>query len=79
MLFRKNIDPACLYCTHSGPISDDQVICTRQGVVPAEYHCRRFRYDPLRRIPPAPAAPDFSEFDGADFSLGEELEDGELL
>ena len=79
MLFHKSIDPACSYCAHGGDISEDQVICTRQGVVPATYHCKHFRYDPLRRVPPTPAAPDFSQFEDVDFSLGEALEPDSAL
>ena len=74
MLFRKSIEPSCAYCARGGTISEDQVICTRQGVVPAVYHCRHFRYDPLRRVPPAPATLDFSQYAQVDFTLGEEAD-----
>ena len=37
------------------PLSEDQVACRKYGVVSGGFHCRRFRYDPLRRIPPKPA------------------------
>ena len=76
MLFRKAIEPSCAYCARGGAINEDQVICTRQGVVPAVYHCRHFRYDPLRRTPPVPAVLDFSEYEQVDFTLGEEAEPG---
>lgn len=76
MLFRKAIEPSCAYCARGGTINEDQVICTRQGVVPAVYHCRHFRYDPLRRVPPAPAVLDFSEYAEVDFTLGEDPESG---
>ena len=41
----------------------------KRGVVPVEHACRAFRYDPLKRVPPRPSAPDFSRFEGEDFSL----------
>ena len=38
------------------------------GVVPSDHHCRRFRYDPLRRIPGRPAVKKADNGD-ADYSL----------
>ena len=32
MLFRKNIEPRCLYCAHGSAISEREVICRRKGV-----------------------------------------------
>lgn len=69
MLFRKKIDRRCAYCQFGGKISDEQVICQKCGVVPASHQCRRFRYDPLKRVPPKPLAPDFSKYDEKDYSL----------
>ena len=69
MLFRKKIDRYCTYCKFSGKVNDDQVICQKCGVVPASHQCRRFRYDPLKRVPPKTAAQDFSKYDHKDFSL----------
>lgn len=68
MLFRKKIEPACAYCAFGGDISPQQVICQRKGVVPADHHCAHFRYDPLRRVPPTPAEPDFDQFTDQDFA-----------
>ena len=31
--------------------------------------CRAFRYDPLKRVPPKPAATSFEKFRDEDFSL----------
>ena len=69
MLFRKKIDRCCTYCMFAGKIDDDTVICQKCGIVPASHHCRRFRYDPLKRIPPRPKAQDFSKYDEKDYSL----------
>ena len=44
-------------------------MCIKKGVVPAGYSCRSFKYDPLKRVPPRPAAPDFSRLKDEDFSL----------
>lgn len=69
MLFRKSIDPRCTYCAHSVTLDEESIICPKKGVMPATGHCRGFRYDPLKRIPPRPAAPDFSKLKDEDFTL----------
>ncbi|MEI3090490.1 MAG: hypothetical protein V8T01_11275 [Oscillospiraceae bacterium] len=51
MLFRKKIDRYCTYCQFSGKVDEDSVICQFCGIVPCTHHCRRFRYDPLKRVP----------------------------
>ena len=48
----------------------ERILCRRRGVVDGADHCRAFRYDPLRRIPPKPAALR-GHFTDADFSLGD--------
>ena len=67
MLFRKNIERYCSYCQFAGRIDDRTMICRLCGVVPCEHRCRRFRYDPLKRVPPRPQKARAS--DGADYSL----------
>lgn len=69
MLFRKHIEPRCAYCAHSAPAEPGTVICRRKGIREETAHCRRFRYDPLRRTPPRPKLPDFEKYDNRDFSL----------
>ena len=69
MLFRKKIERNCAYCAFAGKINEEQVICQKCGIVPSSHHCRRFRYDPLKRIPPKHPAHDFSKYDQKDFSL----------
>ncbi len=67
-LFRKNIEPRCVYCRHARALDSQRVLCKRRGIVSAAHHCRAFRYDPLRRIPPKPAV--FrKQYTNADFSL----------
>jgi len=52
MLFRDNIEPRCAYCAKSRPLDDNDVICSKHGVVSLAYSCRSFKYDPLKRVPP---------------------------
>ena len=69
MLFEKKMYPRCSYCSRSARLDDETVMCIKKGVVPAGYSCRSFKYDPLKRVPPRPAAPDFSRLKDEDFSL----------
>ena len=59
MLFEKKMDPRCAYCQRCAPLDEESVMCIKRGVVPAGFHCRAFKYDPLKRVPPRPPAPDF--------------------
>lgn len=68
-LFRKDIDPRCAYCEHGSQINEREVVCVKQGVMPVESHCRRFRYDPLKRTPPRPATLDTEHLKEKDFSI----------
>jgi len=50
--FGKSIEPKCEYCEFGKRSSDgDKVLCTRKGMVDAGYHCPKFTYSPLKRIP----------------------------
>lgn len=50
--FGKAIEPKCEYCEHGKRSSDgNKVLCTRKGMVDAGYHCPKFLYSPLKRIP----------------------------
>lgn len=69
LLFQKKIEPRCAYCRRSATVDEKTVICLKKGIVSAAGQCRSFRYDPLRRVPPKPAAPDFSRLDNEDFTL----------
>lgn len=69
MLFRKKIPRSCLYCAYSTKLSEDQMLCTKRGVVSVSSECRKFRYDPIKRIPSKPKALDFAKYDQDDFSL----------
>ena len=48
MLFRKDMEPRCAYCTKGNVINEREVICERKGIVAVEYHCGRFKYDPFK-------------------------------
>ena len=69
MLFQNAIEPRCAYCRRGAQIGDTHVMCLKKGIVSAGGQCRRFRYDPLKRVPPKPVVLDFSRFSEEDFSL----------
>lgn len=67
-LFGNGIKPSCDTCTYGRPAPDEvMILCRKLGPVAASYHCGRYTYDPLRRIPkrqkPLP------EFIPEDFSI----------
>ena len=69
MLFRKKIERSCSYCIHGTALEDGQVLCIKKGLMRKEDSCRKFRYDPCKRIPGKQKALDFSRFEDNDFSL----------
>lgn len=69
MLFQKNIEPRCAYCKKGISLDDEQILCSRKGVVNPGGACRRFRYDPLKRVPKKPITVNFSHLKEEDFKL----------
>ncbi len=69
MLFRKDLEPRCAYCAHAAVAGENKMACRKQGIIPPAYSCRKFSYDPLKRTPPKPLAPNFKKYDKKDFSL----------
>lgn len=67
-LFGSRIEPACRYCHNARENADGRMIlCPHQGVVAPYYACRRFRYDPLLRVPSR--QPVLPKYDSSDFQL----------
>ena len=69
MLFRKKMPRSCTTCQFGTAFSKDQILCLKQGVVAESYACRKYRYDPCKRIPPYVKAPDFEKYSDDDFKL----------
>ncbi len=69
MLFRKKIERSCTYCVHGTEIDGDKVLCVKKGVVACDQNCRRFRYDPCKRVPVKLKPLDFEKYKEEDFSL----------
>ena len=67
-LFDKDISPACKYCATGKAVEDDGVIiCYKKGMVSADYSCRHYKYDPIKRQPKRP--PPLQEFTADDFKI----------
>lgn len=69
MLFEKDIDPRCAYCKRGVALDEDQIMCVKKGIVSPAGSCRKFKYDPLKRVPPKPMSADFSHLKEEDFVL----------
>ena len=69
MLFRKKIERSCTYCRFAAKLNDSQVLCAKKGIVDTSKPCRKFRYDPCKRIPLKAKAIDFSQYEQNDFQL----------
>ena len=69
MLYRKKIEPCCAYCRHGCIISEEEVICSRRGVVDIAGSCGKFSYDPLKREPAHPKLLETEQFSPEDFQL----------
>lgn len=69
MLFRKKLYRSCRYCAYGTTIDNEQALCTKRGVVAIDKNCRKFKYEPCKRIPPKPSALNFSQYNNDDFSL----------
>lgn len=69
MIFRKQIEPYCIYCKHGSAVNDETVACIKLGMVSASYSCRHFTYAPLKRKPPRPAQLDTGQLEEKDFQL----------
>ena len=69
MLFRKKIERSCSYCRYGAKLEDDVILCSKKGMCGIDESCRRFKYDPLKRVPHKAKALDFSKYREKDFSL----------
>lgn len=64
----KGIRKSCDYCFYGRKSSAfDVILCKFKGPVGAENHCRKFKYDPLKREPEAQAV--MPEYQKSDFVL----------
>ncbi len=68
-LFRKRIERRCAYCIHGTQLDEDTVLCCKKGLRNIDSKCRKFAYDPCKRVPAKAKALDFEKYDQYDYSL----------
>lgn len=67
-LFGNNIAPSCSYCQKAKPsVRHGVMLCSKKGIVPPDFSCKNFVYDPLKRVPHGRAKP--MQFSPEDFAL----------
>lgn len=69
MLFRRKIARSCIYCAWGTKLGEQQILCVKRGVVADSYACRKFVYDPCKRLPRKAKALDLQKFKDSDFTL----------
>lgn len=69
MLFRKKHPRSCSYCTRGTLVNEEEVLCEKRGIVSLDHGCRKFRYDPCKRVPCKRKALDFQQYAEDDFAL----------
>ena len=69
MLFNKKIDPCCAYCRHGTDLGFGEVACVKYGLMTSSGSCRKFRYEPTKRVPPPGVRFDSSGLSEEDFTL----------
>lgn len=68
-LFRKKIERRCEYCAKCTKLDEDTILCAKKGIRAVDSKCRKFQYDPTKRIPTKPKALDFEKYKQYDYSL----------
>lgn len=69
MLFRKKIERSCAYCLYGTKLEDGIILCSKKGMKTVDDKCRKFKYDPCKRIPVKAKPLDFSRYENEDYSL----------
>ena len=50
--FNKELAKRCEYCVHGTKSKyTDEVFCIKRGITELNDFCRKYKYDPLKRIP----------------------------
>ena len=47
-----DITPSCRFCENAAAIRDGEtMLCSKKGVVSADFVCRKYAFDPIKRQP----------------------------
>ena len=64
----RDVSPECRNCVFSRPLDEKGfVLCEKTGIRNVTSLCRKYKYDPLSRVPQR--TPDIMDFSEDDFSL----------
>lgn len=68
-LFKGNTEPQCAHCEYAEITEGSEVVVCRKigGIMQLYSKCKKFRYDPLKRVPGAVSLS--GEYSKEDFSL----------
>lgn len=69
MLFRRDIEPRCEYCSHGTALGNDEIGCVKIGITSIGESCPKFRYDPFKREPERREGINSKRFKQEDFEL----------
>lgn len=51
-MFNKDLTKKCAHCSHSTPLANsNEMACKIKGIVGLDDLCRKYQYDPLKRVP----------------------------
>lgn len=62
-----NITPKCEYCKFGNASGDNTILCIKKGILDKDSSCKKFSYDPLKRVPEKKA--ELPEYSASDFEL----------
>jgi len=51
LLFRRDIEPSCVYCKHGTSLGFGEIACSKRGIMSQEGKCTSFMYEPTKRKP----------------------------
>lgn len=60
---------SCSYCLYGAKLDEDSILCSKRGMKGIDDQCRKFKYDPCKRVPLKVKAIDFTKYEKEDFSL----------
>lgn len=51
-IFNKDLPHACSYCVYGREsLFSGEILCSKRGVTSVRDFCRKYKYDPLKRVP----------------------------
>ena len=51
-IFNKDLPHACSYCVYGREsLFSGEILCSKRGVTSVRDSCRKYKYDPLKRVP----------------------------